>query len=253
MQKFAFRSNIDNDKIYLKLVRELDEVVWVGVYEKGTRLTIEIKERRTPPKIIPKNEPCHIVAKRDGVIRSLITENGEPLVRDGHVVKKGQVLISGIIISPLEGLRYLHSMGSALAEVNHEESLDIKLYEYKKNYTDKAYFKVYFKDLDLTPNRIIPFYNYDERVKRYTLSFFDLRIKKYYEYTLFKEPVSYEEAVKKGKQALTDELFSLYNKESVKNYEFKITNIDEETVNIKLSANILEDIAEQRIIRKETN
>ena len=251
LQKFAFRSNIDNDKIYLKLVRELDEVVWVGVYEKGTRLTIEIKERRTPPKIIPKNEPCHIVAKRDGVIRSLITENGEPLVRDGHVVKKGQVLISGIIISPLEGLRYLHSMGSALAEVNHEESLDIKLYEYKKNYTDKAYFKVYFKDLDLTPNRIIPFYNYDERDKRYTLSFFDLRIKKYCEYTLFKEPVSYEEAVKKGKQALTDELFSLYNKESVKNYEFKITNIDEETVNIKLSANILEDIAEQRIIRKE--
>ena len=253
LQKFAFRSNIDNDKIYLKLVRELDEVVWTGVYEEGTRLTIEIKERRTPPEIIPKNEPCHIVAKKDGVIRRLITENGDPLVRDGHVVKKGQVLISGIIISPLEGLRYLHSMGSAIAEINHEESLDIKLYEYKKNYTDNIYYKLYFKDLDLTPNRIVPFYNYDERVKRYTFSFFDLRVKKYLEYTLFKEPVSYEEAVKKGKEALTDELFSLYNKESIKNYEFKITNIDEETVNIKLSANILEDIAEQRIIRKETN
>ena len=89
LQKFAFRSNIDNEKIYLKLVRELDEVVWTGVYEEGTRLTIDIKERRTPPEIIPKNEPCHIVAKKDGVIRNLITENGEPLVRDGHVVKKG--------------------------------------------------------------------------------------------------------------------------------------------------------------------
>ena len=91
LQKFSFRSNIDNDKIYLKLTRELNEVSWVGVYEKGTHLTIEIKERRTPPEIIPKTTPCNIVAKKDGVIRKLTVENGEALVKEGDIVKKGQV------------------------------------------------------------------------------------------------------------------------------------------------------------------
>ncbi len=251
LQKFAFRSNIDNDKIYLKLTRELNEVSWVGVYEKGTHLTIEIKERRTPPEIIPKNTPCNIVAKKDGVIRKLTVENGEALVKTGDVVKKGQVIISGILISPMEGIRYLHSMGEAVAEVSHTESLDIKLYEYKKNYTGRSFIKPYLKDFDLTPGRVIPFFNYDEEVKRYTLSFFDLRLKKYNEYTLSKEPLSRDIAIKRGKEALERELYSLYDKESIKKTNYILEDKDNETVTLKIEASILEDIALQRIIRKE--
>ncbi len=251
LQKFAFRSNIDSDKIYLKLLRELEEVSWVGVYENGTRLTIEIKERRTPPEIIPKDTPCNIVAKTDGVIRSLTVENGEALVKVGDVVKKGQVLISGILISPLEGLRFLHSMGNAIAEVAYVESLDIKLYEYKKNYTGKTFLKPYFKDIDLTPNRVIPFYNYDEEVKRYTLSLFDFRLKKYHEYTLSKEPLSRDEAVKRGKEALERELYSLYNKENINKIDYSLEEKDSETLKLTITASINEDIALQRIIRKE--
>ncbi|MBE7020820.1 MAG: sporulation protein YqfD [Ruminococcaceae bacterium] len=253
LQKFAFRSNIDSNRIALKLTREINEIAWVGVYEKGTRLTVEIKERRLPPEIVPKNTPCNIVAKKDGVIRELTVENGEALVKAGDVVKKGQVIISGLLISPMEGLRFLHSMGSVKAETFYENSLDIKLYEYRKKYTGKSFYKLYLKDYDLMPGRIIPFYNYDEEVKRYTLSLLDIRLKKYREYTLEKESVSREEAIKKGKIALEQELYSLYNKESIINTGYNMEDIDKETVRLTINASVNEDIGLQRIIRKENN
>ena len=255
LQKFKFRSNIDNEKISVKLINDFDNIAWVGVYEKGTKLVIEIKERNMPPEMIPKDIPCHLVATKDGIIKNLKVTNGEKLVNLNQVVTKGQVLVSGIINTAFDGLRYVHSTGEIIAETWWEEELKIKLYEYKKDYTGKSterlFLKIFNKEADLSFGKVIPYYNFDESLKRYVFGFLELNMKKYDEYTLTKKPVTSEEAIKRGKEALTFNLYENYHKNSVKEINFSVTDIDSETKSLKIFAKINENIAKQMIIRKE--
>lgn len=256
LQKFKFRSNIDSDEISVKLINELDNIAWVGVREQGTKLLIEIKERNMPPRMVPKDIPCHIVAKKDGVIKKMNIKNGEPLVSLNQVVVKDQVLISGIINTKFDDLRYVHSMADVIANTWWESFLDIKLCEYKKNYTGnkdkKIFLKVFNKEFDLNFGRIIPFYNYDEAEKRYIFGFMELDIKTYDEYTLNKTPISEDEAITAGKEALTNELYKTHTKEEIKNIEFQSSFVDDETRKLRIIANIEEDIGSELKIEPVT-
>ena len=52
----------------------------------------------TMPKLTENGTyPCHIIAARDGVVRKIEVRTGIPLVKVGDTVKKGDILISGII------------------------------------------------------------------------------------------------------------------------------------------------------------
>ncbi len=255
LQKFKLRGNIDSDKISVKLINDIDEISWVGVFEKGTKLIIEIKERDMPPKMVPKDIPCHIIAKKDGVIKKINVTNGEKMCSENEVVTKGQILVSGIINTQFDGLRYVHSTAEIVANTWWENFLSVKLYEYKKSYTGKQTKKVFAKflnkEFELTKN-VVPFYNYDESTKRFICSLFEISYKTYDEYTLIKTPLSEEEAIKRGKEALICELYKNYDKDKVKNIEFETSIVDEETRNIRILANIYEDIGSQVVINKET-
>ena len=257
LQKFKFRSNIDSEKISLKLINDFDSIAWVGVYEKGTKLVIDIKERNMPPEMVPKDIPCHIIAKKDGIIKNMEVTNGEKLITLNQVVTKGQVLVSGIINTQFDGLRYVHSTAKITAETWWEEELTIKLYEYEKNYTGnnfkKVFLKILGKETDLSFGKIVPYYNFDESVKRYIFGFIELKLKNYDEYTLFKKPVTQEEAIERGKEALTHNLYDNFDKNMVKEISFSVNDIDSETKSLKIFAKINEDIAEQMIIRKENS
>lgn len=253
LQKFKLRGNIDSDKISVKLINDIDKIAWVGVYEKGTKLHIEIKERDMPPKMVPKDVPCNIVAKKDGIIKKINVTNGEKMCELNEIVTKGQLLVSGVINTQFDGLRYVHSTAQIIANTWWENFLSVKLYEYKKNYTGNQAKKIFFtmmgKEFELTKS-VVPFYNYDENEKRFVSSFFEISRKTYDEYTLTKTPVSEEEAIKRGKEALLNELYKNYDKEKILNVEFETTVLDDETRNIRILANIYEDIAKQAVINK---
>lgn len=91
---FCFR--VQRDQVEGYILRELPGVSYVEV-KVGPRSKVRIIEKVDPP---PSQGPCHIVAKKDGVIDSILTLNGQPKVKEGDLVKKGQVLISGAIYPP---------------------------------------------------------------------------------------------------------------------------------------------------------
>lgn len=248
LQKFKLRSNIDSDRISLKLINDLDNISWVGVNEKGCKLVIEIKERTLPPKMIPLDVPCHIVAKKDGIIYKMNIENGETVVKLNEVVTKGQLLVSGIISTQYDGLRYVHSMGEVIAKTWSEKYVDVKLYEYEKIFTGKKmtkkFLKLFSKEFDLSGGVIVPYYNSKETVERKVISFFELTDKTYEEYTLKQVPVTEEEAVKRGKEELYESLLKEYNEEQIKSVEYEVINVDEKTRTIKMLANLEEEIGE---------
>jgi similar to stage IV sporulation protein len=92
----SLRYQVDRDQVVNYLLRELPEISYAEVHV-SPRSRIRIVEKVSPPKSIGT---CHIVAKKDGIIDSMLALTGQPVVKEGDLVKKGQILISGEIYPP---------------------------------------------------------------------------------------------------------------------------------------------------------
>ncbi len=78
------------------LTQALPGAAWIGVDVKGTRIRIRVVEQTVPdPK--PLMNPRHLVSNVDAVITQIFVERGRPLVKPHMRVKKGDMLISGIM------------------------------------------------------------------------------------------------------------------------------------------------------------
>lgn len=73
-----------------------NDIGWVSAEIKGTRLIVKITETNMPAPNIEATAPSHMVATKDAIIKGIITRTGTPLVKPGDVVKKGDILVSGI-------------------------------------------------------------------------------------------------------------------------------------------------------------
>lgn len=93
--QWSFRLQ-DSDVLSKKLVNAIPGTNWIGVEKTGTKVKIQIVEM-TIPEQRELLSPRHLVATNDAVITYIIAEEGKPLVKKNAKVKKGQLLISGII------------------------------------------------------------------------------------------------------------------------------------------------------------
>ncbi|KQY87409.1 sporulation protein [Paenibacillus sp. Root52] len=84
------------DKLSRQLALTLPDVTWVGVTKEGTNVTIQVVES-AQPKREPLMNPRHLISKSDAVVTQIYAEQGRPVVQENMRVKKGQVLISGIL------------------------------------------------------------------------------------------------------------------------------------------------------------
>ncbi len=94
----AVKDTLNTKSIEREILLNIPEVAWVGINFTGTRAVIEIVE-----KTMPKQEsktPAHIVAAKDGVITEIIALAGQPAVKIGDTVKKGDLLIKGFMPEP---------------------------------------------------------------------------------------------------------------------------------------------------------
>jgi len=105
-----------------KMLKIIPELSWVWVYINGTKAVVEVKEKTPKPDIIPEDEPCNIVAARDGVIYDYIVKRGETVVKRGDVVKSGSLLVSGALERKNGGTDFVHSEAEVYATVWYNKS-----------------------------------------------------------------------------------------------------------------------------------
>lgn len=182
------RWKIDPVEVESKIVESIPLVAWVGVYFKGTKVTIEVVERVVPEAEDPR--PSHVVAAKAGLIKEVLVINGHPLVKEETTVTPGQILISGEIPpvaeppkpgaaqEPTEApkiirpARYVHARGIVRARVWYEAYGEAKMCETGKRLTgrSKKSFSIKFKskEIILNNNLNIPFeyYQIETFVKR---------------------------------------------------------------------------------------
>lgn len=87
--------SFDRNRVEEAMLKEMKDLSYVKVDIRGVRAEIQVVE-----KVLPEQEitgPCHMVAKKDGVIEEVLVLEGQANVAKGDTVAKGDVLISGIV------------------------------------------------------------------------------------------------------------------------------------------------------------
>ncbi len=96
-------SKIDKNAAEAQLLSLSDGVAWLNINRRGTVAYVTVKPKDSFEK--EKTEPLYsnITANADAVIEEVNVKSGYALVKPGDAVKRGDILISGIIPGELGG------------------------------------------------------------------------------------------------------------------------------------------------------
>jgi similar to stage IV sporulation protein len=86
----------DPHQLQAQLLEKLPEASWVGFKLQGTKAEIRVVE-----KVFPEEQqaqtPRNIVSTKSAMILNVFATKGKPLVKQYDFVKKGDILVSGLI------------------------------------------------------------------------------------------------------------------------------------------------------------
>lgn len=127
--------DLDYDKIKNNIYVRRDDVAWMGFYVKGTKAYVEFVQRDNIPEDDLKNEPCNIIADKDGIIHKILVKSGQRVVSVGDSITKGQVLISGAISNQKNESRLVHSDGEVIIKTWYTNKVTVP---YEKDLVNKT-------------------------------------------------------------------------------------------------------------------
>lgn len=106
---------VNISKIVNEMRLRFPALSWFTVNIRGSRAEVLLRERVEPPKIVPANVPCDIIAAKSGVITEMRVYKGEQAAFEGHTVSKGQILVRGHSVTSNGVERFLHSSADVYA------------------------------------------------------------------------------------------------------------------------------------------
>lgn len=121
----SVRASIDLDKLSQNIMIRDGSIGWLSVNFRGTTAYVEVIEYSAPDIAEDSDTPRNIVAGRDGRILTLDVYEGSPAAVIGDTVKKGDLIISGIVDSAVGGYKLKRADGSITAEVVDDFVIEI--------------------------------------------------------------------------------------------------------------------------------
>jgi len=194
-------------------------LAWVWVDIKGNKAIVEVKEKVKVPAMVPADKPCNIVALKMGIVSRKNVKVGNCKLQEGDTVFPGDILISGILVSetPDIPVRYVHSEGEIYVHTWHEKVGEFNLYEEKKVYTGEqkkfCHMKLLGKKISLSLPAKIPYQNFENSQTIHNLKIGENHylgicfiIDTAKEYKIVRVPITLEQAAKKAKTKLREEM-----------------------------------------------
>jgi len=123
IKKGTFINNIDFSSCERKLRMRNTDISWVGMRHTGNRLVIEMTETIPVPKMENTKMPCNIIASQSAQITSMSIYNGQIMRGVGDYVRKGDVIVSGVVSDGKGHTNLRHSSGKVTAI--YEDSITI--------------------------------------------------------------------------------------------------------------------------------
>lgn len=127
------KSEIDCNRIEEELRQKYVDLGWIDCSVEGTKLKICVLETIPQDNKQLNTSPCNIIANKDSTVYEAIATNGYLLVEKGKNVKKGDVLITGIMpkyndYGEETGTRYEAANGTiyGIVSYNYNNVIDLE-------------------------------------------------------------------------------------------------------------------------------
>ncbi len=172
----AFYSNLHFAQIQNNCLVDTDSLAWISVNMDGNLARVEVREKRVVPiEYEPvKGKFGNIVAAEDGVIVACNVKRGKAEVERGSVVRKGELLISGVINMGETRVRYEYADGEVMAEVHREIEAYVPFKKTVQTPTgeknSEIQLKIFGKTINLSPKGSIEYELYGKIVESEKLS-----------------------------------------------------------------------------------
>lgn len=207
----AYIPNIDTMRLENELVIDTEELSYASINLRGTVAEVVVRERKEKD-VENISLPSNLVANCDGQIESIEVRGGMPTVKKGQIVKKGQLLVSGVIDSQAVGYRLVRARGEIYARISRSFTAEVPLVREKKSRTGEKKTRVtirfFAKKINLFSNNDISFEKYDTIEEEKRLCLFD-RV----ELPVFITKTTYSEYVTETEKISEEQALSIAEKE----------------------------------------
>lgn len=244
-QKEKIRSDI--------LLRHKDTLEWIEIDRIGTKYVVRVEERRKK-----QEEEAYqiqdIIAKKEGIITHIESKTGEILVHKNQYVKKGDILITGVIKNKEEVKSYVKAEGKVLAETWYKATVRLPYHYHEEQETgrQKHLFQIKFLGNTISLFDFSPYQA--KRVEEHPIiidSLLDTR----FSYNLEKElkvideTYTKEDAMKRAEELAKEKVSTMLgvNGDVIFTKQLKITEEDSKII-VDVFLKVEEDITEAREI-----
>lgn len=252
--------SINFDQLHNKILLNSKEIAWISVNIKGNVANVYIREIKNDD-LQSNNCYANVVAKKDGQVAEILVIEGEKKIIIGDVVKKGDVLISGVLDSQANGVNYCKADGMIKAYTHNELVVSSNYKQEEKVYVNKHIASKQIKILEKNitffkkSNKTTLLYDKIELNKRIAIFNIDnlpffLSQTVLFEYELIERELSKEQAVDKAFIELRKQLDLTLKDAELISKDIKIEYTDT-GVTIRCNLYCLENIAKVQEFSKE--
>ena len=230
LEYLGIKAGISKEHIDVKVIEEKleninSEILWVRARVEGSTLKVQIDEKINPPKKI-ESDYGNIVASKNGEISNIYSYGGRIKVKEGDMVKAGDILIEGI--DGIEGDEYiLKPSGVVMANTLYEKEMSIKIEGTELRRTGEKETEIFFEVLGkkfYLKKAIEDFQQYDRIEKSGNL----INEVVYYEKKDISVNYTEEEAIKIASKELEKSLLNELSRED---------SIEEKIISTELNSN----------------
>lgn len=219
-----------------KLLLKVDSLAWASLNIEGSLLTVNVTEIKTSKK--DSGKASNLKAKADGIIQKIDVTKGNCIVKTGDTVKKGDILVSGIL-EKANSTEFIHSAGSVIAVTEREITLKGKYRDVKSVENGRVKTKKVLKFFGIK----IPLFlgkehsDYNSILKEESFSLFGKSLP----ITLYTKEFRYKEKMVKNLnkeqliEKLNEELRVKLKTEKIEDYEILNCDISEEIDGIAMT------------------
>ncbi len=155
------------------MIDAIPKLQWLTITQNGCRAKVIVRERPDIPETENRKGFSNVVASQNGMITKMSVFAGQPAVKTGDIVEKGQLLVSGIV--DLERIYVLENANAEIfARTWREITACIPENYQEKDYSDGTELEISLqigqKRIKLIGNSGISHGSCDKMIKRYDLT-----------------------------------------------------------------------------------
>ena len=247
----VIKSRVNLEKLHNDYLVNDGRISWIAVNFDGTVAHVEVKETAPLPEKPQIGRKANIVAVRDGRIVRIDAVDGQPAVKVGDVVSKGQLLVSAFIETRHSGAYFRGARGSVWAKTVRKYTITVPFEYSDRLYTGKVYKKHTFAMLGKSfslpsfPRELDNCIRESESKKLVlfgTVSLpIDIKTEKYREYQLTSKYRTKEQALREAENKLSERM-----KKDLKNVPIescvKNHTVTDTSLTLECSAECIENI-----------